>query len=140
MDDLKSKVAQRKHDVVFVYRWTEGRPEAVSDIARELVQQKVDVIVSYGGAVRSLNQATNSIPIVFAIAVDPLGIGLIPSLSHPGGNVTGLSVQSTDLAGKRQNFCRANLDAIGGNKSIFDDVQRTSSAASRSMRARRRLG
>ena len=51
-------------DVVFVYRWTEGRPEAVSDIARELVQQKVDVIVSYGGAVRSLNQATNSIPIV----------------------------------------------------------------------------
>ena len=107
-------------DVAFVYRWTEGRPEAVSDIARELVQQKVDVIVSYGGAVRSLNQATNSVPIVFAIAVDPLGIGLISSLSHPGGNVTGLSIQSTDLAGKRLELLREVVPRLHRLAIIFD--------------------
>jgi putative tryptophan/tyrosine transport system substrate-binding protein len=107
-------------DVAFVYRWTEGRPEAVSDIARELVQRKVDVIVSYGGAVRSLNQATNSIPIVFAIAVDPLGIGLVPSLSHPGGNVTGLSIQSTDLAGKRLELLREFVPRLHRLAIIFD--------------------
>ena len=107
-------------DVAFVYRWTEGRAEALPEIARELVQRKVDVIVSYGGAVRSLNQVADSIPIVFAIAVDPLGIGLIPSLSHPGGNVTGLSVQSTDLAGKRLELLREVVPRLHRLGIIFD--------------------
>ena len=87
--------------VAIEYRWSEGRPERVAEIAAEFVQQKVDLIVAYGAAVITLKQATASIPIVFAIAVDPVGVGLVPSLSHPGGNVTGLSVQATDAAGKR---------------------------------------
>jgi putative tryptophan/tyrosine transport system substrate-binding protein len=65
------------------------------------VRQKLDVILTYGGAVTALKKATTSIPIVFAIAVDPIGIGLVASLSRPGGNVTGLSLQAADAAGKR---------------------------------------
>ena len=62
---------------------SEGRPERVGEIASELVRQKVDVIVTYGGAAVRLKQATTSIPIVFAPAVDPVGIGLVASLSRP---------------------------------------------------------
>jgi putative tryptophan/tyrosine transport system substrate-binding protein len=83
------------------YRWSEGHPERVAEFAAEFVQQKVDVIVTYGGAVASLKQATTSIPIVFALATDPLGSGLVASLAQPGGNVTGLSLEATDIAGKR---------------------------------------
>jgi len=107
-------------NIAFAYRWTEGRPEAVPDIARELVQNGVDLIVSYGGAVTALKQATTSIPIVFAIATDPLGIGLVSSLSHPGGNVTGLSIQSTDLAGKRLELLREVVPQLRRLATIFD--------------------
>ncbi len=80
--------------VAIEYRWSEGRPERVAEIAAEFVRQKVDVIVTFGGAVATLKQATASIPIVFAIATDPIGSGLVASLSRPGGNVTGLSIQA----------------------------------------------
>jgi putative ABC transport system substrate-binding protein len=71
-------------------RWSEGNPERVAEIAADFVGRKLDVILTYGGAVTTLKKATTSIPIVFAVAVDPIGIGLVASLSHPGGNVTGL--------------------------------------------------
>ena len=58
------------------YRWSEARPERLAEIVAELVKHKPDVIVTYGGAVSILKKATASIPIVFAIAVDPLGVGL----------------------------------------------------------------
>jgi putative ABC transport system substrate-binding protein len=74
------------------YRWSEGHPERVAEIATEFVRRNVSVIITYGGAVAALKQATAAIPIVFAIAVDPIGSGIVASLSHPGGNVTGLSV------------------------------------------------
>jgi putative tryptophan/tyrosine transport system substrate-binding protein len=93
-------------NVAFEYRWSQGRTEPLAEFAAEFVQQNVDAIVTYGSAVRTLKQATATIPIVFAIAVDPVGIGLVPNLSHPGGNVTGLSIQSTDLAGKRLELFR----------------------------------
>ena len=82
------------------YRWDEGHPERVAETAAEFVHLKVDVIVTNGGAVVALKRATAAIPIVFAIANDPVGGGLVASLARPGGNVTGLSVQSTDLASK----------------------------------------
>ena len=85
-------------------RWSDGRAERVAEIAAELVRRKVDVIVTIGGAVATIKRATTSIPIVFAIAIDPLGAGLVASLSHPGGNVTGLSMQAADVASKRRNF------------------------------------
>jgi putative ABC transport system substrate-binding protein len=83
------------------YRWAEGRDERFVEIAAELVRLKVDVIVTSGTALLAAKQATSVIPIVFAVANDPVGSGFVASLSRPGANITGLSLQSTDLAGKR---------------------------------------
>ena len=93
--------------VAIEYRWSEGRPERVAEIATEFVRQKVDVIVAYGGAVAALKQATAVIPIVFAIAGDPVGNGFVESLARPGGSVTGMSLQNTDTTGKRLELLRA---------------------------------
>jgi putative tryptophan/tyrosine transport system substrate-binding protein len=65
-----------------------------------------------GGAVAAFKQATPDIPIVFAIAVDPVGGGLVPNLSRPGGNVTGLSLQVTDSAGKRLELLREAVPGL----------------------------
>src|SRR5262245_6374404 len=88
--------------VAIEYRWAEGRSERFAEIATEFVRLKVDIIVtSSTPAVIASKQATTVIPIVFAIAADPIGTGLVASLARPGGNVTGLSIQSTDIAAKR---------------------------------------
>jgi len=88
------------------YRWFEGRPERNTEIAAEFLRLKVDVIVTNATAVPTLKQATAIIPIVFPLGPDPVGGGLVASLAQPGGNVTGLSIQSTDLAAKRLEFLR----------------------------------
>jgi putative tryptophan/tyrosine transport system substrate-binding protein len=95
------------------YRWAEGRNDRFAEIAAEFVRLKVDVIVTYSAApVLAAKQATSVIPIVFPAAPDPLGSGLVATLAQPGGNVTGLSTQSTDLAGKRLEFLRELVPAI----------------------------
>jgi putative tryptophan/tyrosine transport system substrate-binding protein len=99
--------------VVIEYRWAEGRSERFSEIAAEFVRLKVDVILTVGGAVVAAREATSVIPIVFAIAIDPVGTGLVASLGRPGGNVTGLSMQATDLAGKRLELLREILPGLG---------------------------
>jgi putative tryptophan/tyrosine transport system substrate-binding protein len=88
------------------YRWGEGRDERFAEIAAEFVRLKVNVIVTSGTALLAAKQATSVIPIVFAVANDPVGSGFVASLSRPGGNITGLSLQSTDLAGKRLELLR----------------------------------
>ena len=110
------------------YRWAEGRPARVAEVAAEFVRLKVDVIVAYGGAVATLKQATATIPIVFAVGLDPVGGGLVGSLARPGGNVTGLSVQGADLAGKRLELLREVVPrlrqlAIMGNAGYPQAVQ-----------------
>jgi putative tryptophan/tyrosine transport system substrate-binding protein len=105
---------QRLHDLGWIegrtvaieYRWAEGRDERYAGIAAEFVRLKVDVIVTAGGAVLATRQATSVIPIMFALALDPVGSGMVASLARPGGNVTGLSLQSTDLSGKRLELLR----------------------------------
>jgi putative tryptophan/tyrosine transport system substrate-binding protein len=93
--------------VVIEYRWAEGRSERFAEIAAEFVRLKVDVIVTAAtAAVIALKQATSVIPIVFAVAGDPVGTGLVSSLARPGGNVTGLSNQSADIASKRLDLLR----------------------------------
>jgi putative tryptophan/tyrosine transport system substrate-binding protein len=87
-------------------RWAEGRPERYTEIATEFVRLNVDVIVTTGDAVLALKQATAIIPIVFVLSNDLIGSGLVSNLARPGGNVTGLSVQATDLAGKRLELLR----------------------------------
>ena len=91
--------------VAIEYRWGEGRAERFDEFLGEFVRLKVDVIVTAGAAVRAAKQATSVIPIVFAVANDPLGAGLVTSLSRPGGNVTGLSNQASDLGAKRLEVC-----------------------------------
>jgi ABC-type uncharacterized transport system substrate-binding protein len=89
-------------NVAIEYRWAEGREDRYADFAAEFVRLKVDVIVTSGTApVMAAKKATSDIPIVFAAAGDPVGTRLVDSLSRPGGNVTGLSNQQTDLAGQR---------------------------------------
>jgi putative ABC transport system substrate-binding protein len=84
------------------YRWAEGREDRYAEIAAEFVRRKVDIIVTSGtGPVIAAKKATSEIPIVFAAAGDPVGTRLVDSLARPGGNVTGLSNQQTDLAGQR---------------------------------------
>jgi putative tryptophan/tyrosine transport system substrate-binding protein len=93
--------------VTIEYRWAEGRNERFAEIAAEFVRLKVDVIVTAGSAaVITIKQATSVIPIVFAVAGDPVGSGLVTSLARPGGNVTGLSLQYTDLASKKLELLR----------------------------------
>jgi ABC-type uncharacterized transport system substrate-binding protein len=92
--------------IAIEYRWAEGRNERYAEIAAEFVRLKVDVIVTTGGAVLATKRATSVIPIVFALALDPVGSGMVTSLARPGGNVTGLSLQSTDLSGKRLELLR----------------------------------
>ena len=93
--------------VMIEYRWAEGRAERYAEIAAEFVRLKVEVIVTGGtSSVVAAKQATLVIPIVFAAAGDPVGSGLVASLARPGGNVTGLSVQAADLAGKRLEMLR----------------------------------
>src|SRR5262245_37643747 len=92
--------------VAIEYRWAEGRSERFAEIAAEFMRLKVDVIVTVGTAVLAAKQATSDIPIVFALAADPVGSGLVASLARPGGNVTGLSLQQTDAGGKRLELLR----------------------------------
>jgi len=88
-------------------RWAEGSNERAVEIAAELIRLRVDVIVTAGTpVVLAVRQATSTVPIVFATAADPVGAGLVASLARPGGNVTGLSIQSTDLASKRLELLR----------------------------------
>jgi putative tryptophan/tyrosine transport system substrate-binding protein len=94
-------------NVAIEYRWAEGRAERFTDIAAEFVRLKVDVIFTYSTpAVLAAKQATSVIPIVFATASDPVGTGLVANLARPGGNITGLSNQTGELAAKRVDSCR----------------------------------
>src|SRR6516164_801030 len=95
-----------------VYRWAEGRPERYTEIAAEFVRLKVEIIVSSGTAVVAAKQVTSVIPIVFAVATDPLGSGLVANLARPGGNVTGLSSLTSDLFGKRLETLREAVPGL----------------------------
>ena len=93
--------------ITIEYRWSEGRAERFARIADEFVQLKVDIIVTSGTPqVLAAKQATAVIPIVSAVMGDAVGTGLVASLARPGGNVTGLSILTPDLAGKRLELLR----------------------------------
>jgi putative tryptophan/tyrosine transport system substrate-binding protein len=99
--------------VAIEYRWGEGRPERYAEIAAEFVRLKVNLIFAGGTeAAVAAKQATSVIPIVFPTAGDPIGSGLVASLSRPGGNVTGLSNQASDLPAKRLELLREVLPGL----------------------------
>jgi putative tryptophan/tyrosine transport system substrate-binding protein len=94
-------------NVTIEVRWAEGRGERAAEIAAEFVRLKADVIATWATApALAAKSATSTIPIVFALAADPIGSGLVASLARPGGNATGISVQNIDLGGKRLELLR----------------------------------
>src|SRR6516164_6686400 len=99
--------------VTIEYRWAEGREARFAEIAAEFVRLKVEVILTYATPSSiAAKKATAVIPIVFAAAGDPVGTGLVASLARPGGNITGLSIQQTDLASKRLEILREVLPGL----------------------------
>src|SRR5437762_3572252 len=98
-------------NIVIEYRFAEGKIDRFPDLAAELARLKVDIIVAAGGngITRAAQQATNTIPIVMTNVLDPVGSGLIASLARPGGNITGLTAISSDLAGKRLELIKEAL-------------------------------
>jgi len=93
--------------VAIEYRWADGRSERFAEIASEFVRLKVAVVVTYANtAAIATKRTVTTIPVVFAAAGDPVGTGLVASLARPGGNVTGLSLQQTEVASKRLEILR----------------------------------
>jgi putative ABC transport system substrate-binding protein len=92
--------------IAIEYRWAEGRNERGAEIAAEFARRKVDVIVTTGSSALAVKEAISSVPVVFALWSDPIGSGYVASLARPGGNATGLSLQSLDTAAKRLELLR----------------------------------
>jgi putative tryptophan/tyrosine transport system substrate-binding protein len=107
--------------VAIEYRWSQGRPERNAEIGTEFVRLKVDVIVTYAAAASDLKQVTVLVPIVFVLGADPVGSGLVASLARPGGNVTGLSAQTADIASKKLEFLR-EVSPHFGRLAIMSDA------------------
>ena len=100
--------------IAIEYRWAEGRNDYLADIAAEFVRLKVNIIVAGGTpAVMAAKQAMPAVPIVFATAGDPVGVGFVASLARPGGNITGVSSLTADLAGKRLDLLREAISNLG---------------------------
>jgi len=100
-------------DIAIEHRWTEGKSDLLASLARELVALNVDVIVTGGGdSVRAAKEATTSIPIVMAVSADAVADGLVQSLAHPGGNVTGRSVYAPELTLKRIELLKDTLPSL----------------------------
>jgi ABC-type uncharacterized transport system substrate-binding protein len=105
-----------EHNIAIEYRWAEGKSERLDELAQELIEKKVDVIVVMTGpAVLAARRRTTTVPIVMAISGDPIGTGAVASLARPGGNVTGFSLMSGDLAGLRLGVLK---EAVPGAKRV----------------------
>jgi putative tryptophan/tyrosine transport system substrate-binding protein len=99
--------------IVIEYRWAEGKPDRLPKLAAELVNLRVDTIVTHGEvAIRTLKQATRTIPIVVGVTGDLVATGHAASLARPGGNITGLVDTSPELSGKRLEIFKEILPAI----------------------------
>jgi putative tryptophan/tyrosine transport system substrate-binding protein len=108
-------------NILIEYRFAKGNPERVPDLATDLVSRKVDLILTAGTAQgRVVQKVTTTIPIVLAVSGDPVGTGLVASLARPGGNITGLSMISPDLAGKRLELLKEAAPKIGRVGVLWD--------------------
>jgi len=109
-------------NLVIEYRWAEGHTERLAEMAKEFVRLKVDVIVTHNTPPPlAAKHATSEIPIVFATAGDPVRSGIVASLARPGGNVTGLSSQAPDTAGKKLQLLREVIPGLR-RLAILSDV------------------
>jgi putative ABC transport system substrate-binding protein len=110
-------------NIAIEYRFAEGKLDRLPDLAAELVERKVDVIVAAGGApaILAAKNATSTIPIIFPTIGDPVALGIVASLARPGGNITGLTIRTPEFSGKRLEILkevvpRASRVAVLGNE------------------------
>ena len=125
-------------NLIIEYRWAEGRDDRLPALAADLVRLKVDMIVTQGTlATLETRKVSASMPIVFAVAGDPVAAGLVGSLTRPGGNVTGLTVMGSDTTAKRLELLREAVPGVTrvaalwnpGNASSLPELKETESAA-----------
>jgi putative tryptophan/tyrosine transport system substrate-binding protein len=108
VERLRERGLIEGENLTILYRSAEGQPERLPALASELIESKPDVLVAGQGTLTALaaKEATKTIPVVFTIVGDPVGSGLVTSLGRPGGNVTGMSGQVTEIGGKRLQLVR----------------------------------
>jgi putative ABC transport system substrate-binding protein len=111
-------------NLAITHRWADGHQDRLSRLATELIASKVEVIVAIGPTVWAAKQQTSTVPIVIAFSGDPVGTGLVPNLARPGGNLTGLSFMSSDLAAKRLDLVKQIVPHIARVAVLYNPVER----------------
>ena len=111
-------------NIVIEYRFAEGKPNQVSQNAAELVQLKVDVVVTAGATdTRAAKNATYTIPIVMAQEIDPVGSGFVASLARPGGNITGLSSLTPEITGKQLELLKDTVPRLSRVAILWNSIE-----------------
>ncbi len=120
-EGLRERGYVEGESVAIEYRWGEGQPERFPGLAAELVKLQVDVIVTSGPqAVRAVQHATNTIPIVMAVIQDPVEMGFVASLARPGGNITGLSFQDSQLVSRCLQLLKEAIPDVSRVAALWD--------------------
>ncbi|HEU4343790.1 MAG TPA: ABC transporter substrate-binding protein [Candidatus Binatia bacterium] len=127
-------------NIIIEYRWAEGKYERFPNLIAELIALNVDVIVTAGTpASLAVKKATTSIPLVMIAVGDPVGTGLITSIAHPGGNVTGLTSIAADLEGKRLELLREVIPALSHVAVLWNPVSPFQVVAEKELQAAARV-
>jgi putative ABC transport system substrate-binding protein len=107
-------------NIVIEYRWAEGNPDRLKEMAAELVALKVDVIITHASGARTAAQATKTIPIVMADGMDPVAAGLVATYARPGGNVTGSTSLPTEMYAKRLELLKETVPRVTRVSVLFN--------------------
>jgi putative ABC transport system substrate-binding protein len=126
--------------IAIEWRWAQGKNERYPDLAAELVKLKVDIIVApTSPGAQAAQRATRTIPIVMGFVSDPVALGLVANLAHPGGNITGLAVPTPEMAGKRLQLLREVAPTLA-RIAVFNDPSGSSPDLRGTEAAARALG
>jgi putative ABC transport system substrate-binding protein len=127
VDEFRTALVELGHvegqSLTFTYRWADGHFERLPSLVAELLGSKVDLIIALGPATWAAKAATSTVPIVIAFSGDPVGNGVVPNLARPGGNITGFSYMSTDLAAKRLELLSRTFPKNGRIGILYDPAE-----------------
>lgn len=123
-DGLRQRGYVEGKNIAIEWRWAHARGERFPELAAELVRLNIQVIVATNNpAVAAAQQATQTIPIVMVIVTDPVRLGFVASLARPGGNITGLTIQAPELAGKRLQLLKEAVPHLTRLAVIWDPTE-----------------